>query len=114
VKVLEIRKSQRTQHDDAGVQVELSLSPYDLPEAVRGSFDDSLQKFIIEFKYVQGEEWTRRPAGDYAILRVGRNSNRLYGLEIDLAALGQSRVSVERVVDQALESLKTERPEKPG
>ena len=69
------------------VEITLFLSPYDLPDAVRGRFDPHIKKFVIEFRYIQHEEWqvinTDEPGNPIA-LRIGRNSGRLYGIEVDV------------------------------
>jgi hypothetical protein len=69
-----------------GVEVELFASPYDVPEAIRGRFDEDKNRFIIEFKYV-GSEKTKVCTFERATYTIGEVSNRLYGLEIDVQAL---------------------------
>lgn len=69
-----------------GVEVELFASPYDVPEAVRGRFDEVKNRFIIEFKYV-GSEDTQVCTFDHVAYTVGKVSGRLYGMEIDVRAL---------------------------
>lgn len=69
-----------------GVEVELFASLYDVPEAVRGRFDQDKNRFIIEFKYV-GTEKPRDFVFEHLTYIIGEASGRLYGLEIDVRAL---------------------------
>lgn len=71
----------------SNANVQLSVSPYDVPEAVRGFFDKQNNKFIIEFKYIGSEPTAIRTSEPHIGLRIGENSGRLYGLELDLKAL---------------------------
>jgi len=92
-----------------GVSVALLVSPYDIPAAVRGFFDESKRRFIVEFKYM-GEEPTEMSRQDhYANLIVGKNSRRLYGMELDVEALQAERVEVRigiiKEVNEALDQL---------
>ena len=70
-----------------GITVTITASPHDLPDAFRGFFDDNLNRFVIEFKYI-GEEKviTEESHGEYVTLRIGKNSGRIYGIEIDVHA----------------------------
>jgi hypothetical protein len=79
-----------------GVEVELFVSPYDVPEAVRGRYDSDKRKFIIDFKYV-GDEATTTAEFEHVTYTVGESSARLYGLMIDVDTLevGSVGVSVE-------------------
>jgi len=84
----ELKKLAKLSHEThGGVEIILSLSPYDLPDAVRGLFDKHKDKFIIEFRYIQEEKL--RTIGsdelnDLISLRIGRNSGRLYGIEVNV------------------------------
>jgi hypothetical protein len=88
-----------TEHEKAqktlirGVEVELYASPYDVPEAIRAHFDETKNRFIIEFKYV-GSETTLVYVFDHVGYTVGKNSGRLYGMEIDVRALKADGVGV--------------------
>ncbi len=69
-----------------GVEVELFASPYDVPEAIRGHFDEAKNRLIIELRYV-GSEPTKVCVYNHVSYTIGESSNRLYGLEIDVHAL---------------------------
>ena len=85
-----------------GIVVELLVSPYDVPEAVRGFFDDEIKRFAIEFKYMGGSDEPRKnnQQDKYLNFKIGENSERLYRLEIDVAALKANSVGLRMVVQQ--------------
>lgn len=100
---------------DPDVKIHLSVSPYDVPEAFRGFFNESGDRFIIQFKYLLPDEPTQeRPADHATTLHVGKNSGRLYGIEVDVQALEQevSSVGIElrliNVAENALRRFETE------
>jgi hypothetical protein len=67
--------------------VEVFVSPYDVPEAVRGRYDEKAKRFVIEFKYLDDEKASGEHEGEPVALRVGKNSGRLFGIQIDVEAL---------------------------
>lgn len=69
-----------------GVEITVLMSPYDIPEAVRGFYDAELGRFVIELRYVAEEE-LRNENREHLSLRLGKNSGRLYGVELDVDAL---------------------------
>ena len=93
-----------------GIVVELLVSPYDVPEAVRGFFDDEINRFAIEFKYIGGSDEPKKnnQQDKYLNFKIGENSERLYRLEIDVAALQANTVGlmiVQKEVNEALDQL---------
>jgi hypothetical protein len=91
-----------------GVEVQVLLSPYDVPEAVRGYYDRHIRRFVIEFRYISGDESLIPDAQDEHItLKIGRNSHRLYRIEIDVDRLKAPAVALKLVhaVDQAIDRL---------
>lgn len=89
-----------------GVPVILMASPNDVPEGIRGYFDERLKRFVIEFRYSSDESWRRVPdPARHVTFRLGRNSRRLYALEVDLNAAKERWVSL---VVQAIEEQKKE------
>lgn len=92
--------------EKSGVEVVVGLSPFDVPEAVRGYQDDILRRFIIEFRYL-GESERRLPQqiDDHVSLRVGENSKRLYEIQVDVDALQAETVSLTFVVNEAMQRL---------
>lgn len=65
-----------------GVNVDVFLSPYDMPEAVRGTYDKNEQKFTIEFRYIGGDEPLERDVQDKTTISVGKRSKRIYKIEL--------------------------------
>lgn len=91
------------------VELNVIISPYDVPEGVRGAFDDVLGRFVIEFSYIGDEPWRRESPDRHLTLRVGKKSNRLYGIEVDVHALKAEsvvlRLGVPKLVSSALTRL---------
>lgn len=89
-----------------GVPVTLSASPNEVPHGIRGYFDQRLKRFVIEFRYIGEEPWRRVPdPARHVSFRLGRNSRRLYALEVDLNAAKERWVAL---VVQAIEEQKKE------
>src|SRR6266853_4092407 len=77
-----------------GVKVDVLVSPYDVPEGVRGFVSKDHKAFLIEFKYISQEDTIDRPQSESVKLRVGRNSGRLYAIELDLQKFGADHVQL--------------------
>jgi len=91
---------EQIEHTDvAGVPVNASVSPYDVPAAVRSYPDQKAKRFVIEFKYFDDEPWTLLSTEPRVGLRIARNSNRLVGIELDTERLRQQRVNRGMVID---------------
>lgn len=97
----------------SGVSVEVYSSPFDVPEAVRGFYNKTEQKFVIQFQYIGGKEplKTNVPAENIQ-LTIGRHSKRLYGIEmlIDEKKLREKGTKVDThlflpTVDKVLDKL---------
>jgi hypothetical protein len=58
-----------------------------VPEAVRGLVDEKSGRYVIEFRYLTEEPLKREIRTDIVTLRVGKNSGRLYGVEINTDAM---------------------------
>jgi hypothetical protein len=95
-----------------GVQVTVFVSPFDSPTAVRGSFNQQLERFVVEFKY-HGNEKTELEAHDRIALRLGKKSRRLYAIELDTQALGVSEITVQvvKAVTSKLEEMRNNAPD---
>jgi len=77
------------------------MSPYDIPQAVRGEFDEDRKRFVIEFRYISPEETASRQIDEHVILHVGENSGRLCGIEADVEAMNVNAVLLR--IDRAAE-----------
>lgn len=90
-----------------GIRVKKLVSPYDVPEAIRGFVDQTTHRFIIEFRYLGEERWEPVSHDPIFTIRQGVNSKRLYGLEIDLHQLPhKGRGPYGEILDDVLEAIK--------
>jgi hypothetical protein len=88
-----------------GVKVDVLVSPYDVPEGVRGALSEDGKKFVIEFKYISQEDTVERQQDNNAKLRVGRSSGRLYALELDTSKFDPGNVRLRVEVAEALKNV---------
>lgn len=91
--------------DDPDPDIRVLASPFDVPVAVRGCMDEETHRLVIEFKYPMDEDYRVVPLDDPELgtsvfLRTGVTSERLYGIEIDLKALGVEAVDISVVEDK--------------
>ena len=75
-----------------GVHIEVHMSPYDIPDAVRGEYNKYTNRFVIEFRYIGEEPWRAQTIAEHVVARIGKNSGRIYGLEVNVDALKASSV----------------------
>lgn len=68
-----------------GVHITLMMSPYDLPEAVRGFYNSTRERFLIQFKYLSDEPTKAERMGELVSLTLGEKSGRIYEIELDVA-----------------------------
>jgi len=98
--------------DIKGVDVMVFLSPYEVPDAVRGALDQRADRFAIDFRYLGSPDKPNEPLETEAgpghrdiTLKVGRNSQRLYRIEIDVKKLKADRVRLTMILEQVKEAL---------
>lgn len=77
-----------------GIRLEISASPYDIPEAYRGYYCQDQKKFVVEFRYLGDEATTSRALGEHLTVEEGKNSGRMYRLLIDVDALEATSIEV--------------------
>ena len=79
-----------------GVNLQVMVSPYDVPEAIRGEYDQGIKKFVVELKYLSAEEppYEKLTKGGGIVLYVGERTKRIYRIEIDVDALDATQVSL--------------------
>src|ERR1035438_7110729 len=90
-----------------GVRVDVLVSPYDVPEGVRGALREGGKQFVIEFKYISDEDTVEKQQDDNVKLRVGRNSGRLYALELDMTKFNANHIKLRLEVAEALKNVLT-------
>lgn len=91
----------------AGVKIEISLSPYDIPEAVKGCFCPDHNKFVISFRYLSKEGLTEKIINENLTVCEGIESGRVYEIYIDVHAINAETVSLEvkPILDEFYESI---------
>lgn len=81
----------------------IGLSPFDVPERVRGYRDPDSKNFVIEFGYLgDSERRVPRPLDESISIRIGENSGRPYEIHIDVEGLGAENVNLS-IVERAIE-----------
>jgi len=99
--------------DSQGVWVDLLVSPYDIPEALRGEYVREKGYFQIEFKYISSEDTYEKPEMENVTVRLGRNSGRLYAIELDIHALQATSVQLRIKIAEELKNALTYLIKKP-
>ena len=91
-----------------GTEVHTFISPYEIPEAVRGYYDHASGRFVIDFEYITGEKVKKLDVGPPEILTiVGRKTGRIRGFQIDVNEPKTKNVSLHlKALDQAIEAVK--------
>lgn len=87
-----------------------------------GPYEKASEKFIIEFRYVSGDASLRRQEHESGLVNffIGKSSNRLCRIELDVKQLGANRVglailpTLEGVVDEAIDKLATAKVPRAG
>jgi hypothetical protein len=98
-----------TQMPQPDVHLNVLVSPYHVPEAMRGiRLADG--RFRVEFRYIDGEERQGKAIklDDHATAFEGRITRRLLAIELDVAKLGARTVGVSVSTAEAEERIKRE------
>lgn len=91
-----------------GMILDVVVSPYDVPEAVRG-IKTADGRFRVEFRYIDGPEPASSPQtlDNHVVAFEGRYSKRLLALEVDVDAIGVQAVGLSiSTHDQVAERLR--------
>jgi hypothetical protein len=89
---------EETERDDS-VEITVGLSPYDLPDGVRGYYDNDVKRFVIEFRYLSNDEpLVPSESKEHVTLFLGKNSDRLCRIEVDIDRLKASVVDLKVVI----------------
>ena len=92
-----------------GVHIRVFVSPYNIPEAVRGYGISEPKRFRVEFRYPEQDRSYIPVKHGPLELHVGKSSGRLCKIDVDVAALNVDTVSLELLqaaVASQLEALK--------
>jgi hypothetical protein len=81
----------------SGVSLRVYVSPYDIPVAIQGIYDDVISRFVISLKYagLDEERKIKTRANDLIDFYVGKESNRMYRIAVDVEAMGAERIECE-------------------
>lgn len=95
-----------------GVAVEVFVSPFDLPDRVRGEYDPQNRQFVVEFGYIDAPERdTRRRKEDHITVVQGRNTGRIQKILLDVDAMNAEKVQIQiRAAAKVIEKLGREQP----
>lgn len=89
-----------------GVDVTVYFGQDDMPTGIKGGYDHDRRQFVIKFRYDENAEPTKRISyGDHAMLLVGKNSERLLEVELDVDAIGAQAVRLLPRVESVLDDL---------
>ena len=69
------------------LELNIVVSPDDIPDSVRGGYDEEHKKFEIEFKYMVREEYEIDQVSEEVEVRIGQHSGRILGFAIDVDVL---------------------------
>src|SRR5215216_5512884 len=67
-------------------------SPYDVPEAARIDVDEAHNRLFIEFQYISNEPFAKVQEASGLTFCLGKNSGRLYGIEVELDKVQEATV----------------------
>ena len=74
--------------------IQVFVSPYDVPEAMRGCYNRKSHIFLIEFRYVGGEESLEERVEAGITLKLGRHSGRVHGIEVDTTKIDGDSIDI--------------------
>lgn len=87
--------SKETTKEIRGVKVKVSVSPYDIPQLVRGYRDQESNFFVVEFKYMAEEPLKSIQKNPHIEMEVGANSGRIHKIKVDVVGLDCRAVELE-------------------
>jgi hypothetical protein len=76
----------------SGVSNTTTPSPYDVPEAARIDVDEAQKRLFIKFQYINNEPAANLPEEAGITFSLGKNSGRLYGIEVALDKVQEATV----------------------
>lgn len=100
-----------------GPQTEFSISPYDEPDSIFGSFDDKKERYVVGLEYIGSNEPRNVvPLTEGVSATIGANSKRLFGLEItiDDPQSDQAGQILHFALEETLKELQTPQSKKPN
>lgn len=99
-----------------GIDLKLFVSPYDIPIALKGDYNESISKFVIELEYDSPDEELAAPdVADHITFYSGLHSGRLHKIELDVDKANAGTVELQIIADKigsAITRLRTSQPKK--
>ena len=86
--------------EEKGIKFGVMLSPYDLPEAVKGEYNEDRSIFEIRFRYLDEEKSKKHKIDEHISVLEGKNSGRLLGIDVDVEKSGVG------IIQLAIQTLK--------
>jgi len=82
--IKQLQETHKKPADEADIQI--ILSPFDVPEALRGFYDTKASRCIVEFRYGDidgdGESLIAQRPDDRITIKIGAHSRRIYRIEV--------------------------------
>lgn len=100
-----------TDKEVSGVRLNVMLSPFDVPRRIRGDYNITINRFVIDFEYLEHEKTELQKLDENVSLDVGQNSGRIRRILIDVKRLNATSVGlgiIIQAVDKALDELSSE------
>jgi hypothetical protein len=91
-----------------GTDVNVLPSPYDVPELFRTYVDAQLNRWVVEFKYINKEPLVAWQASDILRLWLGQNSLRVYRIEAPQGLAQDPQVQFAQQISNALTQLEND------
>lgn len=86
-----------------GVELIVGMSPYDLPDGVRGYYADHQDQFVIQFRYLSDDEpQTEVVCNEHVKFFVGVHSKRLYAIHVDVCGMGANSINLKVEVPEEI------------
>ncbi len=92
-----------------GVAITVGLAPCDVPDAVRGYYDRDIDRYVIEFNYLDEGDEPRIASwqSDLLTLYVGEHTGCIYEIHVDAKSLGADAVRLKVQIKKAMDGLAT-------
>ncbi|MCH7870555.1 MAG: hypothetical protein IID33_02535 [Planctomycetes bacterium] len=92
---VKLSKSTQAQPDQSrGVNFSVQISPYDLPQAIRGRYVDDRGVLRIEFRYPDEEPACKKRVDDCVSVELGEFSQKLLAIEVAVDDFGVESVQL--------------------
>ncbi|MEO6066970.1 MAG: hypothetical protein ABIQ41_03175 [Gemmatimonadales bacterium] len=80
--------------NEAGSAFRVYVSPYDMPDAIRGRYETNPARLHIDFRYISEEPSTTQDLEPGVTVSYGKNSGRVHQIVIAIDALKRPHVAM--------------------